>query len=152
MITIDQLQEIKEKNQDIVNFRKEHAERGNGKYRSHVLVCAGTGCTSSGSQKIADKLEEEIKAAGLEEEVCVIRTGCHGLCALGPVMIIYPEAAFYSNMELEHVPEIVSEHLVKGNVVTKYLYQETVTEDGIISMNQTNFYKPQNRVALRNCV
>ncbi len=151
MITIDQLQEIKEKYQDVVNFRKEHAEKGTGKYRSHVLVCAGTGCTSSGSPKIADKLEEEIKAAGLEEEVCVIRTGCHGLCALGPVMIIYPEAAFYSNMEIEHIPEIVSEHLVKGNVVTKYLYQETVTEDGIISMNQTNFYKPQNRVALRNC-
>ncbi len=110
MITIDQLQEIKEKYQDVVNFRREHAEKGTGKYRSHVLVCAGTGCTSSGSPKIADKLEEEIKAAGLEEEVCVIRTGCHGLCALGPVMIIYPEAAFYSNMEIEHIPEIVTEH------------------------------------------
>ena len=151
MITVDQLKKIKEKNQDIVNFRHEGADKGKGKYRSHVLVCAGTGCTSSGSQKIADKLEQEIKAVGLENEVCVIRTGCHGLCALGPVMIIYPEAAFYSNMELEHVHEIVEEHLVKGNVVTKYLYQETVTENGIISMNQTNFYKPQHRVALRNC-
>ena len=151
MITIEQLNKIKEENQDIVNFRKEGASQGTGKYKRHVLVCAGTGCTSSGSQKIADELEKEIKEKGLADEVCVIRTGCHGLCALGPVMIIYPEAAFYSNTELEHIPEIVDEHLVKGNVVTKYLYQETVTDEGIISMNKTNFYKQQNRVALRNC-
>ncbi|MDO5409567.1 MAG: NADH-ubiquinone oxidoreductase-F iron-sulfur binding region domain-containing protein [Lachnospiraceae bacterium] len=153
MKSLEELNAIRDKMADLVGFRSEEAgvEKKAGKYERHVLVCAGTGCTSSGSLKIAAKLEEEIEKAGLKDKVCVVRTGCHGLCALGPVMIIYPEAAFYSNTELEHIPEIVSEHLVKGNVVTKYLYQETVTDEGIISMHETHFYKKQNRVALRNC-
>ena len=120
-------------------------------YRSHVLVCGGTGCTSSGSQKIMDSLRSEIEKAGLEKEVSVVQTGCHGLCALGPIMIIYPEAVFYSMVKLEDIPEIVSEHLVKGNVVTRLVYQETVTETGIKSLKETAFYKKQHRVALRNC-
>ena len=152
MKTLEELNAIKAKMADVVGFRSE--EKGAVKscqYERQVLVCAGTGCTSSGSVKIAAKLEEEIEKAGLKDKVIVIKTGCHGLCALGPVMIVYPEAAFYSNMEIEHVEEIVAEHLVKGNVVTKYLYQETVTDSGIISMHETHFYKKQNRVALRNC-
>ena len=139
---------------DLVGFRVEEKgaeKKSGGQYERHVLVCAGTGCTSSGSLKIAAKLEEEIEKAGLKDKVCVVKTGCHGLCSLGPVMIIYPEAAFYSNTELEHIPEIVEEHLVKGNIVTKYLYQETVTDEGVISMHDTHFYKKQYRVALRNC-
>lgn len=153
MKSLEELNAIRDKMADLVGFRSEEkgAERKAGQYERHVLVCAGTGCTSSGSLKIADKLEEEIEKAGLKDKVCVVRTGCHGLCALGPVMIIYPEAAFYSNTEIEHIPEIVAEHLVKGNVVTKYLYKETVTDEGIISMHETHFYKKQNRVALRNC-
>lgn len=120
-------------------------------YRSHVLVCGGTGCTSSGSQKIMETLQTEINNNGLANEVSVVQTGCHGLCALGPIMIIYPEATFYSMVKVEDIPEIVSEHLLKGRIVTRLLYNETVTEDGIRSLNETNFYKKQHRIALRNC-
>ncbi len=120
-------------------------------YRSHVLVCGGTGCTSSGSAKIIDTLQAEINKNGLKEEVAVVQTGCHGLCALGPIVIIYPEASFYAMVKEEDVPEIVSEHLLKGRIVTRLLYKEMVTEDGIKSLNDTDFYKKQHRIALRNC-
>lgn len=120
-------------------------------YRSHVLVCGGTGCTSSGSQRIIDRLEKEIAANGLSEEVGVVKTGCFGLCALGPIMIVYPEGTFYSMVREDDIPEIVSEHLLKGRVVTRLLYDETTKADKIIPLNETNFYKKQHRVALRNC-
>ena len=121
-------------------------------YRSNVMVCAGTGCTSSGSDKIARAFEEEIKAVGLENEVRVVRTGCFGLCALGPVVVVYPEGSFYSMVKEEHVKEIVDEHLLKGRPVTKYLYSETVAEDGTVkALEETPFYNKQLRIALRNC-
>ena len=120
-------------------------------YRSHVLVCGGTGCTSSDSPKIIAALEKEIAAQGLAEEVKVVRTGCFGLCALGPIMIVYPEGCFYSRVKAEDVPEIVSEHLLKGRIVTRLLYDETVGKDEIKSLNETDFYRKQVRVALRNC-
>ena len=120
-------------------------------YRSHVLVCGGTGCTSSNSQKIIETMEAELKAKGLENEVQVIRTGCFGLCALGPIMIVYPEGCFYSEVKVEDVPEIVEEHLLKGRMVTRLLYKETVTPEEIKGLNDTNFYKKQKRVALGNC-
>ncbi|MCH5193004.1 MAG: NAD(P)H-dependent oxidoreductase subunit E, partial [Oscillospiraceae bacterium] len=120
-------------------------------FRSHVLVCGGTGCTSSGSAKIIEKLQSEIDSNGLHDEVQVVKTGCFGLCALGPIMIIYPEGSFYSMVKEEDIPEIVSEHLLKGRIVTRLLYQETVSENGVKSLNETNFYKKQHRVALRNC-
>lgn len=120
-------------------------------YRSNVLVCGGTGCTSSNSEKIIEKLKYEIAKNGLEDEVNVVRTGCFGLCALGPIMIVYPEGSFYSMVKEEDIPEIVEEHLLKGRVVTRLLYQETVTEEGIRSLNETDFYAKQHRLALRNC-
>ncbi len=120
-------------------------------YRSHVLVCGGTGCTSSGSPQIIEKLNEEIIKQGLQDEVAVIQTGCHGLCALGPIMIVYPDASFYSMVKVEDIPEIVSEHLLKGRVVTRLLYKETVTTTGVRALIDTDFYKKQHRVALRNC-
>ena len=121
-------------------------------YRSHVLVCGGTGCTSSGSPKIMEALHNEIKKQGLEEEVAVVETGCHGLCALGPIMIVYPDATFYSMVQPGDIPEIVSEHLLKGRVVTRLLYQETVSPaGGIKALRDTDFYKKQHRIALRNC-
>ncbi|MCR4930161.1 MAG: NADH-quinone oxidoreductase subunit NuoF [Lachnospiraceae bacterium] len=120
-------------------------------YRSHVLVCGGTGCTSSGSQAIIDTFEAEIEKNGLKDEVAVVRTGCHGLCALGPIVLIYPEGSFYSMVKKEDVAEIVSEHLLKGRVVTRLLYQETVKEEEVIPLVETGFYKKQKRVALRNC-
>lgn len=120
-------------------------------YRSHVLICGGTGCTSSGSAAIEKALVSEIAKNGLTEEVQVVKTGCFGLCALGPIMIVYPEGTFYSMVKEEDIPEIVEEHLLKGRVVTRLVYQETVTDNGIKSLQDTAFYKKQNRVALRNC-
>ena len=120
-------------------------------YRSHVLVCGGTGCTSSNSLAIIDALESEIAKKGLQEEVKVVRTGCFGLCALGPIMIVYPEGSFYSQVKVEDVPEIVEEHLLKGRLVKRLLYDETVTMDDVKSLQETDFYKKQHRVALRNC-
>ena len=120
-------------------------------YRSHVLVCGGTGCTSSNSQAIIEALEAQIVEKGLSEEIKVIRTGCFGLCALGPIMIVYPEGSFYSQVKIEDIPEIVEEHLLKGRIVTRLLYDETVTDTEIKSLNETNFYAKQERVALRNC-
>ncbi len=121
-------------------------------YRSNVLVCGGTGCTSSNSEQIIEKLNEEIKAVGLEKEVNVIRTGCFGLCALGPIMVVYPEGAFYSRVTVDDVKEIVDEHLLKGRIVKRLLYQETVVDDNTTkSLNETKFYAKQMRIALRNC-
>lgn len=120
-------------------------------YRSHVLVCGGTGCTSSGSPMIIERFKEEIYKAGLKDEVAVVQTGCHGLCALGPIVIVYPEATFYSMVKPEDVPEIVNEHLLKGRIVQRLVYDETKTEEGIASINETDFYKKQHRIALRNC-
>ncbi|MBR7137742.1 MAG: NAD(P)H-dependent oxidoreductase subunit E, partial [Clostridia bacterium] len=120
-------------------------------YRSHVLVCGGTGCTSSGSAKVIEALENEIAKNGLQEEIKVIKTGCFGLCAVGPIMIVYPEGCFYSRVEASDIPEIVEEHLVKGRPVKRLLYKETVENDTIKSLNHTQFYQKQKRVALRNC-
>ena len=121
-------------------------------YKRNVLVCGGTGCTSSNSLKIVEALKREIAANGIENEVKVVTTGCFGLCALGPIMIVYPEGSFYSMVNVDDIPEIVKEHFVNGNVVTRLLYNETVGEGGKIkSLNETDFYSKQIRVALRNC-
>lgn len=121
-------------------------------YRSHVLICAGTGCTASGSITIFDKINEEIEKNKLEKEVKVIKTGCFGLCEVGPIMIVYPEGAFYSRISVNDIPEIVSEHLVKGRVVKKLLYHDSIAQDeSIKSLNEVGFYKKQMRIALRNC-
>ena len=120
-------------------------------YRSHVLVCGGTGCTSSHSAEIIAEFEKEIAEKGLADEIKVIRTGCYGLCALGPIVVVYPEGAFYSQIKVEDVPEIVDEHLIKGRIVKHLLYDDTVAGDTVKSLNETQFYKKQKRVALRNC-
>ena len=122
-------------------------------YRSHVLICGGTGCTSSGSVKIMEAMNNEIAAMGLAEEVKVVGTGCFGLCALGPIMIVYPEGTFYSNVKVDDVHEIVEEHLLKGRPVERLVYHEAKSEDThhATSLSETAFYKKQKRVALRNC-
>ena len=120
-------------------------------YRSHVLVCGGTGCTSSHSAEIIAEFEKEIAEKDLADEIKVIRTGCFGLCALGPIVVVYPEGAFYSQIKVEDVPEIVDEHLIKGRIVKHLLYDDTVAGDTVKSLNETQFYKKQKRVALRNC-
>ena len=120
-------------------------------YRSHVLVCGGTGCTSSHSAEIIAEFEKEIAEKGLADEIKVIRTGCFGLCALGPIVVVYPEGAFYSQIKVEDVSEIVDEHLIKGRIVKHLLSDDTVAGDTVKSLNETQFYKKQKRVALRNC-
>ncbi len=120
-------------------------------FRGHILCCGGTGCTSSGCDAIIKEMETQLAANGLEKEFKIVKTGCFGLCALGPVMIIYPEGAFYSRVTTEDVKEIVEEHLLKGRVVKRLLYAETVEEDNIKSLNEVDFYKKQKRIALRNC-
>ena len=122
-------------------------------YRSHVLICGGTGCTSSGGAKLLDEFEAQLKANGLENEVKVVKTGCFGLCALGPVVVVYPEGACYSRVQKEDVEEIVTEHLLKGRIVKRLVYDETINEndDTIKSLNEVDFYKKQMRIALRNC-
>ena len=123
--------------------------------RAQVLICGGTGCTSSGSKAIQQAFTEQIEIAGLSEEVKLVQTGCFGLCALGPVVIIYPDGTFYSRVTTDDVPEIVSEHLLKGRVVERLVYADTGEEkvDNVadVSLSDTAFYKAQHRVALRNC-
>ena len=124
--------------------------------RSHVLICGGTGCTSSGSMKLHDKLADELKAKGLQDEIKIVMTGCFGLCALGPIMIIYPEGTFYSRVTVDDISEIVDEHLMKGRIVERLVYNDTGDATGedeaeAASLSETMFYKKQKRVALRNC-
>jgi len=120
--------------------------------RGHVLVCGGTGCTSSNSAKIIEEFEKNLAEKGIQDEIKVVRTGCFGLCALGPIVIVYPEGAFYTLVKPEDVSEIVEEHLLKGRIVKRLLYQETVVDDeNIKSLNEINFYKKQDRIALKNC-
>lgn len=154
---LEELNKIKKEHEQIVKVRKivvsegEKLAKKTG-YRKQVLVCGGTGCTSSGSKKVIEALEKSLKANGLEKEILVVRTGCFGLCSLGPIMIVYPEGAFYSQATPEGVERIVKEHLKEGKIVKELLYEETVHEDGsIISLSETAFYKKQLRVALRNC-
>ena len=122
--------------------------------RAQVLVCGGTGCTSSGSAAVREAFEASLKNNGLSEEIKLVKTGCFGLCALGPVVIIYPDGTFYSRVTPEDVDEIVTEHLLKGRPVERLVYRDTGKTEEIlknVSLNDTAFYKSQNRVVLRNC-
>ena len=120
-------------------------------YKSHVLVCGGTGCTSNGSAKIREELARQLKANHLEEDVQIVETGCFGLCAVGPVVIVYPEAAFYSGVHEDDVTDIVQEHLINGRLVTRLLHTERAGEPPVKALTDTEFYRRQTRVALRNC-
>ena len=156
-ITTAQLDEIRARKHDLIAIRRavhEQAEKiaEHTKYRKQVLVCGGTGCTSSHSMKVIEQLEASLKENNIDD-VIVVKTGCFGLCALGPIMIVYPEGAFYAQMTPEHAKTVVEQHLVKGgHIVKELLYQGTVHEDGsIIPFGETPFYKKQMRIALRNC-
>ncbi|MBR2932950.1 MAG: NADH-quinone oxidoreductase subunit NuoF [Clostridia bacterium] len=122
-------------------------------YRSHVLVCGGTGCHSNNSSKILDEFNALIKANNLENDVQTVQTGCFGLCAVGPVVIVYPEGAFYSQIKVSDVKEIVEEHLIKGRIVDRLLHKDDheTADNKVTALSETNFYKKQTRVALRNC-
>ena len=149
--SVDDLKLISEQLKSIIKIRKENMPLDDNKEIKHVLVCGGTGCTSSNSEKILEKLNQEIQNKGLAEKIKTVKTGCFGLCALGPIMIVYPEGTFYSMVKAEDIEEIVESHFVNGEVVKRLVYSETLTDSGIKSLAQTDFYKKQNRVALRNC-
>ena len=156
-MTIEELNKIKAAKADIVKVRTIIAEEGEKLskvtgYRKQVLVCGGTGCQSSHSMEVLEALNAELAAKGIADEILVVRTGCFGLCSLGPIVIVYPEGTFYAQATPEGIKRIVDEHLIEGKICKDLLYQETVHDDGsIISLSETNFYKKQMRIALRNC-
>ncbi|MDF9825458.1 NADP-reducing hydrogenase subunit HndC [Breznakia sp. PF5-3] len=155
-MNIEKLLEIKKEFEPIVQVRSaihKNAKLVEGsKYRKQIVVCAGTGCTSSGSKKVLEAIDEGLKREKLEDDILVVKTGCFGLCALGPVVIVYPEGVFYSQVTPEHMDRIIKEHLAGGEVVKELLYEDTVDENGNIkSLQETDFYKKQHRVSLRNC-
>ena len=119
--------------------------------RSHIMVCTGTGCSASHSPKLIDLFNKELAEAGMDQEVRVVRTGCFGLCAMGPIVLIYPEGALYTNVKEDDVKEIVSEHIVKGRIVERLLHKESDEKGVTTSLTDTEFYKHQKRIALRNC-
>lgn len=120
-------------------------------YRAHVLICGGTGCTSSRSKEIKQALEEKLEELGLDEEIKVTMTGCFGLCEAGPIMIVYPEGVFYSKVKVSDVDKIATEHLLKGRIVKELLYKEALVDGEVKSVNEVEFYVKQTRLALRNC-
>ncbi|MBR6616286.1 MAG: (2Fe-2S) ferredoxin domain-containing protein, partial [Oscillospiraceae bacterium] len=137
MKSLDEIKVIRDEMAVELQTRDESVEANGTKYRKHVLICGGTGCTSSGSAQIEKTLAEELEKNGLTNEVQIVKTGCFGLCALGPIMIVYPEGSFYAHASVDRIPEIVEEHLKNGNPVKKYLYEETVDGDTIKSLNET---------------
>ena len=156
-MTVEELKKIAASKAELINVRRivrEQAEKLAARtgYRKQVLVCGGTGCTSSHSLKVIEQLEKSFKELGIDD-VLIVKTGCFGLCALGPIMIVYPEGAFYSQMTPEHAKTVAEKHLTKGgSIVKELLYAETLHEDGsVIPFSEIPFYKHQMRVALRNC-
>lgn len=146
------LRKIKERLGSDIAARQAHLAKQNARYERQVLVCGGSGCSSGNSKKIYNEFAREIKEKSLIGKVNLVMTGCFGLCALGPVVIIYPEGSFYANVKLEHVEEIVDGHLVGGKPVKQLLYKETVNENGEITpLADTDFYRKQSRLTLRNC-
>lgn len=119
--------------------------------RAHVLICAGTGCISSGSKKVEAALREELTRKGLDKEVKIIETGCHGFCEMGPLLIVYPEGVFYVRVQEDDVPDIVEQHLYKGRIVERLLYKEPISLEKIPKYSDIDFYKKQMRMVLENC-
>jgi len=119
--------------------------------RSHVLICGGTGCTASGSLSIEEKFKESLKKFELENEVDIVKTGCFGLCEAGPIVVVYPEGAFYSGIKAEDIERITEEHLLKGRIVKDLLFKDAIEKDVIKSVDEVKFYKRQKRIALKNC-
>ena len=125
--------------------------------RAHVLICGGTGCTSSGSKTLQAAFNSSLEKFGLTEEIKMVQTGCFGLCALGPIVIVYPDGTFYSRVTPEDVDTIVEEHLLKGRIVDRLVYRDSETDQIVeeqaknVALSDTKFYKSQKRIVLRNC-
>lgn len=153
MITINDLKKIKEETLPSMALRESEFDLSgiNSTYRKQILICRGTGCTSSKSDKIEAKLDEILSEKNLKEEVTVVRVGCFGLCEAGPIVVVYPEGTFYSHVKLDDVERIIEEDIIKGEIVKDILYPGAIEDDKIKSLNEVAFYAKQKRVALRNC-
>lgn len=161
LISIQELEKIRQEYLTKVNIRMIKEGKGSvGEVdpfnigdgaKKHVLICAGTGCTSSKSPKILEKFEEEINKHNLKDEVKIIKTGCFGFCEAGPIVVVYPEGTFYSHIKIEEVEKITEEHLLNGRIVKDLLFKDSIKEDEIIPISEVDFYKKQERMALRNC-
>ncbi len=150
MKTLQELQQIREAMQSKIANRAANSD-AQSEIKHHVLVCGGTGCTSGNSTKIHDELVEKVKAAGIEKEINIIKTGCFGLCSKGPIVVVYPDGSFYTHVKPEDVDEIVNSHLVGGVPVERLLHSEKDSEGQNKSINDTAFYRSQRRIVLRNC-
>ena len=139
MKTIAELNAMKEKRGELF-----------GAGMHHVLVCGGTGCTSNKSMAIINALKEQMAAKGLEKTMRIVMTGCFGLCAKGPIVVVYPEGTFYSLVTVADVEDIVNEHIINGKPVERLLHKEE-TGETVMKLEDTEFMKKQKRVALRNC-
>ena len=149
--TLAEIRAIREKLHDHVALRQTHGHLDTAPAEYHIMVCAGTGCVAANSFDIIDEFNKHLAAHGLTDKAKVVLTGCFGLCAIGPIVVVYPEGSFYSEVKPECIGRIVEEHILNGNVVKDLLYHETVKEDGISCLNDTPFYKKQLRISLRNC-
>lgn len=121
------------------------------RYRSHIMVCGGTGCVSAQAEDIIKSLKTELKNHGYDNEIKVVKTGCFGFCGQGPIVKIHPENCFYVKVKPEDAKEIVAEHIVKGRRVERLLYEEPMLKEKLDESSKMNFYKKQYRIALRNC-
>jgi NADH-quinone oxidoreductase subunit F len=119
-------------------------------FRSHALVCGGTGCHASGSIAVKKALIDELNKRNLSEEIKVVETGCNGFCAMGPIMVVYPEGIIYMQIKTEDVPELVEEHFIKGRPVERLFFKEPGKEEGIPSMQDIPFFALQDLRVLRN--
>ncbi len=120
-------------------------------YEKHILICAGTGCISSGTLDVRDALQRELEKHNLTDKVRIILSGCHGFCEKGPLFIVYPEDVFYVEVTPDDMPELVEEHLIKGNTIERLLYKDPTTDEYIYNHEDILFYKKQKRLTLRNC-
>ncbi len=152
MKTIADIKAIRDKiHPQIVIRDKDEAKSARPIHKYHVLVCGGTGCHSNSSSVIYNEFNAQLKEKGLENDVQMVLTGCFGLCAAGPVIIVYPEGAFYSKVSIDDVKEIIECHICGGKIVERLLHHEEAQGKQVIALSDTNFYKKQTRVALRNC-
>ncbi len=150
-MTLEELKKIQAAALPQISMRHTHKVENETKYTRQVLVCGGTGCTSSGSNKLIDEFHAQLEAAGYADKVQIVRTGCFGLCELGPIVIVYPEGVFYAQCKVEEVKRIVEEHLIGGKIIDEFVYHEKTTGEVKEKLSDMQFYKKQNRVALRNC-
>lgn len=146
MKTLEQIHEIRKSKREELDLRVNLKANTTEK---HILVCHGTGCTSSKSPKIIENFRNILKEKNIEN-VKVIQTGCFGLCAKGPIVIIRPEDVFYAHVKPEDCEEIINTHIVEGKIVERLLCQD-IDERTVKQLDELNFYKKQKRIALKNC-